>query len=196
MSRGNRVGPGGTDSFVVGFFNPASAADTTPILTTTAETLLTAQLGPGVYTGKTTTYTHWTAPWPCMISEVFYEGQLLASGDIANLRVRREDLAAYSTADDVIRNAVGGATTDAIRLTATAANQYQRVRYTGVPQDTSVAPYYATVTASSDTATGFLKGERVLAAGDRISVTNAMGAAGDSITHLRCYITLSKLDSV
>jgi len=193
--RGTQLHAGGQDTFIVQFFNTRSGADTVTTVSTTTETVL-GVIPPGTLTGKANVYSHWTAPWPCAISEVFVEASMGASGDIMDFRVRREDLAALATADDVIRNAVSASAVDYLRLTGTATGGYKRLRYTGVLQDTSVAPYHHVTTASSDTATGFLDSERVLAAGDRISATYKMGAAGDLASHVRCIVTLAKLDSV
>jgi hypothetical protein len=199
MSRGTNLSAGSENTFCVYFF---LASDTGEVdsgaasgvgVTTTVETALV--INPPATGGGTVKMSRWTAPWPCRVAEVFVEGTRVASGDI-EYRVRRHDVAAYATADDIIRNAIGGAATDAIKTSHTAGG-YTRKRYTGIPQDTNVAPYFHVTTVSSDTATGFQYSEVVLAAGDRLSATyRKTASSNDSVTHLRCIVTLAKLDTV
>lgn len=187
MGRGTRLQAGGQDTHVVEF-HMGTGADTVSSVTTTAETSLNTVFSQG---GDVA---YWTAPWPCRVAEVYCEANFTASGDAANFRVRRNDIAAVTTADDIIRNAVGGSATDAVRVTAAAAATATVVRYTGELQDTSVSPSLTGI-ASTETASGFFDGETVLAAGDRLTATYAMQATLDAMSHVRCKVTVAKIEA-
>ena len=175
MSRGNRLPAAQQDSYIVRFF--VDGTDDTQVgVTTTTETNLSAS---PMASGNLST---WTAPWPCRVAEVFVESQLLASGDASQFRVRRNDLGALSTADDVISNGVGTSAVDYVILTSTAANQYQRQRYTGDPDVEGISGVV-----------GFVEAQEVLAAGDRLTATYKMAAAGDSMSHVRCIVTVNRI---
>jgi len=178
MGKASVANPSG-DSFVIEFHLNEAGADTKTGVTTTVETSLAVG---HVGTGVTNPLTRWTAPWPCIVSEVFGEAQLTGSNDIVKYRVYKAPTGAPAAGTVVIENSTDGATsTSAIVLTATAANQFQRVRYTGDPQTAGIGT------------DGFNETQKLMAIGEKLKATYQMGAAGDIASHMRCFVTVSRL---
>jgi hypothetical protein len=179
MARGKQLSGAIGDSWIVGPFTPNVAGANAKAFTSTAEVALIA---PNSFRGTGVTSvqpTEVAIPFGCRIDSVSVIGELLASGDIIRVRVRRHDSDPNGTATDVISNCVSGSTVvDYVQETATAVNQPFSIQYTGLPD------------VQGSTAVGYVEAQASFDAGDYLSVTAQFVLTADSASHVQAYVTL------